>query len=150
MTNDAAFTTTNGPAAHGSIAAFKVEEKDGHVTLTPVWRSRDLTSPAPPVVANGVVFGLDAGKTSPHATLYALDAASGKILWRTLLNSPTTTRCTPSAYRSSTSRLLKSRPWLGLCTSGANAQTVSVISGTMKVVQWYEPREFFAACAQAR
>ncbi len=79
--NDAAFGSMNGPAAHGSITAFKVEDKDGHPTLTPAWRSRDLTSPAPPVVANGVVFALDEGRTSAHATLYALDAASGKELF---------------------------------------------------------------------
>ena len=81
LANAAAFTTANGPAPHGSIAAFKVEEKDGHTTLTPAWVSRDLSSPAPPVVANGIVFALDGGKASAHATLYALDAATGKQLF---------------------------------------------------------------------
>ena len=78
---DVKFATTNGPAPHGSIVAFKVEEQDGHTQLTPVWVSRDLMNPAPPVIANGVVFALDGGNTSNHATLYALDAASGKQLY---------------------------------------------------------------------
>ena len=61
--------------------AFKVEEKDGHLALTPAWVSRDLINPAPPAVANGVVFALDGGNASHHATLYALDAATGKQLY---------------------------------------------------------------------
>jgi outer membrane protein assembly factor BamB len=78
---DAKFANTNGPAPHGSIVAFKVEEEDGHIVLTPAWTSRDLNSPAPPVAANGVIFALDGGKASTHATLYALDAATGKQLY---------------------------------------------------------------------
>ena len=77
----AKFAGSNGPAPHGSIVAFKVEEQDGHMQLTPVWISRDLMNPAPPVIANGVVFALEGGNTSTHATLYALDAASGKQLY---------------------------------------------------------------------
>jgi hypothetical protein len=77
----AKFAGSNGPAPHGSIVAFKVEEQGGHMQLTPVWISRDLMNPAPPVIANGVVFALDGGNTSTHATLYALDAASGKQLY---------------------------------------------------------------------
>ncbi len=58
------FAYTNGDASHGSIIAFKVEEKNGHTVLTPGWISRDLRNPAPPVIANGVVFAL-----SPEAKL---------------------------------------------------------------------------------
>jgi hypothetical protein len=78
---DVKFAVTNGTATHGSIVAFKVEEKDGHPVLTPSWISRDLKNPAPPAIANGVVFALDGGGTSTHATLYALDAATGKELY---------------------------------------------------------------------
>jgi outer membrane protein assembly factor BamB len=78
---DVKFTNNNGPATHGSIVAFKVEEQDGHTTLTPGWISRDLINPAPPVIANGVVFALEGGNASGHATLYALDAATGKQLY---------------------------------------------------------------------
>ena len=77
----AKFPLANGPAPHGSIAAFKVEEKDGHIVLTPSWVSGDLNHPAPPVVANGVVFALEGGTPTTHATLYALDAATGKQLF---------------------------------------------------------------------
>jgi hypothetical protein len=78
---DMKFPASNGPAPHGSIVAFKLEEKDGHTVLTPSWASRDLTNPAPPAIANGVVFALDGGSASTHATLYALDAATGKELY---------------------------------------------------------------------
>jgi outer membrane protein assembly factor BamB len=73
------FAAPNGPAPHGSIIAFKVEEKDGKMLLTPAWISRDLVNPAPPAIANGVVFALEAG--GAHATLYGLDAATGKQLY---------------------------------------------------------------------
>jgi outer membrane protein assembly factor BamB len=79
--SDVTFASTNGDAPHGSIVAFKVEEKDGHVQLTPAWKSRDLTNPAPPVFANGIIFALDGGSHTAHATLYALDAATGKQLF---------------------------------------------------------------------
>jgi outer membrane protein assembly factor BamB len=78
---DVKFAANNGPAPHGSIVAFKVEEKDGHTVLTPAWISRDLKNPAPPAIANGVVFALDGGSASAHATLYALDATTGKELY---------------------------------------------------------------------
>jgi outer membrane protein assembly factor BamB len=78
---DVKFANTNGPAAHGSMVAFKVEEKDGRTVLTPEWISRDLINPAPPAIANGVVFALEGGDASGHATLYALDAATGKQLY---------------------------------------------------------------------
>jgi outer membrane protein assembly factor BamB len=77
----AKFPGNNGPAPHGSIIAFKVGEQDGHTALMPVWISRDLIDPAPPAIANGVVFALDGGNASTHATLYALDAATGKQLY---------------------------------------------------------------------
>jgi len=75
------FAGANGPAPHGSVVAFKVEEKDGHTVMTPSWISRDLINPAPPAIANGVVLALDGGNESTHATLYALDAATGKQLY---------------------------------------------------------------------
>jgi outer membrane protein assembly factor BamB len=89
----------NGPAPNGSVVAFKIEEQSGKPVLTPAWISRDLSSPMPPVVASGVVFALSAGefnrqiqrpKGSTHATLYALDAATGKELYssRNLVTAP--------------------------------------------------------------
>lgn len=76
------------PAPNGCIVAFKVEEKDGKTVLTAAWQSRDISSPEPPVIANGVVFALSPGPT--HATLYALDGGTGKELYssRNLVTAP--------------------------------------------------------------
>jgi len=86
----------NGPVTSGSIVAFKLLDEGGKLTLEPAWASRDLTSPAAPLVFNGVVFALSTGehrpanasataaaraKSSLPAVLYALDPATGKELW---------------------------------------------------------------------
>ena len=81
----------NGDAPNGSVVAFKVEDKDKKTVLTPAWVSRNMSSPEPPVITSGVVFALSAGeygndarpKSSTHATLYALDAATGKEMYST-------------------------------------------------------------------
>jgi len=95
------FPITNGDASVGSIAAFKVEDRNGRPVLTPVWQSRNLITPAPPAVVNGMVFALSTGEwvrqandregglyqaevraqKSAPAVLYALDAATGRELW---------------------------------------------------------------------
>ncbi len=91
----------NGEVTHGAIAAFKVEERSGKLQLAPVWISRDMNRAEPPVIANGIVFAYGSGEDtdqaypdvgladtsdrripgSTHATLYALDAETGKELW---------------------------------------------------------------------
>jgi PQQ-like domain len=86
----------NGPVTSGSIVAFKLVDEGGKLSLEPVWASRDLTSPAAPLVFNGVLFALSTGehrpanasataaaraKSSLPAVLYALDPATGKELW---------------------------------------------------------------------
>jgi outer membrane protein assembly factor BamB len=86
----------NGPVANGSLVAFKVVDQAGKLSLEPAWASRDLTSPAAPLVFNGVLFALSTGehrpanananataraKSSVPAVLYALDPATGKELW---------------------------------------------------------------------
>lgn len=96
-----AFALTNGPAADGSIMAFKVEDKDGQPALTPAWISHNMAVPEPPVIANGVVFSISSGEftrqisesgkvytaaermaqTKGTATLYAFDAQTGKELY---------------------------------------------------------------------
>jgi outer membrane protein assembly factor BamB len=93
--------TEYGEVKNGAIAAFKVEEKSGKLTLTPAWISRDMNRAEPPVIANGIIFaygngedtdqayadvGLDdvASRRIPGSTkavLYALDAQTGKELW---------------------------------------------------------------------
>lgn len=99
-------------APSGSIVAFKLDDANGAPVLTPVWISRDLNSPEPPAMVNGVVFALSSGefsrsanrageragervgaideraKSGTRAVLYALDAATGKELYssRSLVN----------------------------------------------------------------
>lgn len=100
---------TNGDAPHGSILAFKVARREGakDPTLDPAWVSRDFDVPDPPVLANGVVFALSTGENplqttgteviysgqklltdqeraanTHNAELYALDAKTGKLLYR--------------------------------------------------------------------
>jgi outer membrane protein assembly factor BamB len=104
---DMKFPVTHGATPNGFIAAFKLQDQNGTPTLVPVWTSRDLDSPMPPVIANGVVFALSAGeitrrisengnnvderpKGSTHATLYAFDAQSGAELYssRNLVSVP--------------------------------------------------------------
>jgi outer membrane protein assembly factor BamB len=77
-------------APNGSIIAFKVEEQNGKPVLTQAWVSRDMSSPQPPVIASGVVFAVSSGKAGTHATLYALDAETGKELYssRNLVTAP--------------------------------------------------------------
>jgi outer membrane protein assembly factor BamB len=92
----------HGEVKDGAIAAFKLEERDGTLRLTPAWISRDMNRAEPPVVANGVVFAYGSGesttqatpqlglranqaevriKNSTHAVLYALDGETGEELW---------------------------------------------------------------------
>jgi outer membrane protein assembly factor BamB len=90
----AKFPIRNGGTPHGSIVGFRVNERDGQPELTPMWISRDLVAPVSPVVVNGVVFALASGEhlgqassvqerisKSTRATLYALNAATGKELY---------------------------------------------------------------------
>ena len=91
----------NGTVKDGAIVAFKVEEKNGKLQLTPAWISRDMNRAEPPVIANAVVLAYGSGENtsqaypdigladtadrripaSTHAVLYALDAQTGKELW---------------------------------------------------------------------
>ncbi len=90
-----------GPVTHGAVAAFKLKDTNGQLSLDPAWISRDMNQADPPVIANGVVFGYGSGESatlhwpdpahisgtagriaeSTHAVLYALDAQTGKELW---------------------------------------------------------------------
>jgi len=61
-----------------AIVAWKVAQQNGAPALQPGWTSRDLVSPLPPLVINGVVFAVSGGA---RAVLYALDSRTGKELW---------------------------------------------------------------------
>jgi hypothetical protein len=90
------FSARNGPIANSAIAAWKLVEGNGAVSLEPGWVSRDLISPLTPMIINGVVFALSSGEyrtddksftaaqraqRSSPAVLYALDGVTGKVLW---------------------------------------------------------------------
>jgi outer membrane protein assembly factor BamB len=92
----------NTPAAkEGGVAAFKVEGTSESPQLTPAWISRDMRRGEPVIIVNGMVFGYGSGEETKqawpdiglqfdssiraakgtHATIYALDAVTGKELW---------------------------------------------------------------------
>jgi hypothetical protein len=59
-----AFTYTYGDAGDGSIMAFQVTGDAAKVSLTPLWISRNMHVPDPPVVANGVVYAIQTGENT--------------------------------------------------------------------------------------
>jgi outer membrane protein assembly factor BamB len=100
-----------GRPMQGGVAAFKLQERDGKFSLTPAWLSRDIVFAEEAIVANGIVFTYGSGEPNQqgvrverawddpqatagiappggapvpptaHATMYALDALTGKELW---------------------------------------------------------------------
>jgi outer membrane protein assembly factor BamB len=90
------FQHTNGDVEEGAVMTFRLAVESDHPTLVPVWMSRDMHVPDPPVIANGVVLCVATGentrqggyfpaevraKPAGHAILYALDAETGKELY---------------------------------------------------------------------
>jgi outer membrane protein assembly factor BamB len=96
------FPITNTPVTkEGGVAAFKLSDTGGTLKLDPAWVSRDMHRGEPVIVANGMVFGYGSGEEtrqgwpdmglqfnslvraqhSGHATIYVLDATTGKELW---------------------------------------------------------------------
>jgi len=79
--------TTNGAIRNGAVVALRVRDVNGKFSLEPEWTSNDLTSPATPIIVNGVVFALSAGqpaasaRTGSPAVLFAHDGLSGKAIW---------------------------------------------------------------------
>jgi hypothetical protein len=85
----------------GGVAAFTVVEVAGKTQLAPAWVSRDMQRGEPVIIANGMVFGYGSGEEtkqsfpdiglqfaskiraskSGHATIYVMDAQTGKELW---------------------------------------------------------------------
>jgi len=64
-----------------AVAAWKITDQNGSISLQKGWVSRDITSPITPIVVNGVVFAASSGQRNSPAVLYALDGATGKELW---------------------------------------------------------------------
>ena len=92
----------NGAAApkNGSVVAYKLSEQNGQPSLQFLWISGDVPSPSPVVIANGLALLLSSGdspriakkngepytvaerqQSGQHATVYALDALTGKQLY---------------------------------------------------------------------
>jgi hypothetical protein len=86
---------TNGPVSSGAVVALKLIEVGGRLSLEPGWVSHDLSSPATPIIVNGVVFSLATGMPSTAAgqgtpaVLHAYDGATGKRLWNSGKTMPT-------------------------------------------------------------
>ena len=80
-------------AVNNSIKAWRVIDRNGAAAIEDGW-TREMASPLTPITINGVVFALASGenrdpkltdaerlqKSSP-AVLYALDGATGRVLW---------------------------------------------------------------------
>ncbi len=79
------------PSARG-IVTFKVADDGGKLALQPGWTSRDIASPLPPLVVNGVLFAASSGTKAVPAVLYAIDAANGKDLWNSMRTITTSVR----------------------------------------------------------
>jgi outer membrane protein assembly factor BamB len=75
---DVAGTRWLAAPSRNSIAAWKVGGQSGAPVLQPGWTSREIASPLPPIIVNGVLFAVS---SSSPAVLYALDGATGKELW---------------------------------------------------------------------
>ena len=73
--------------AVGGVVALKLVDAGGALSLESNWVSNELSSPATPLIVNGVVFTLATGMPSTGtgrgtaAVLYAYEGATGKPLW---------------------------------------------------------------------
>ena len=100
---------TNGAIRNGAVVALRVAEAKGVLSLEPEWTSNDLTTPATPIIVNGVVFALSTGRpaaaggTGSPAVLYAYDGVSGKALWNS--GKSMTTFASPGSYWSALSQV---------------------------------------------
>ena len=86
-------TGSNNRLFDNSVVAWKIVEQNGALSLQAGWTSRELVSPLPPTIINGVAFVVSSGEfragttaaqrtaRSVPAVVYALDAMSGKELW---------------------------------------------------------------------
>jgi hypothetical protein len=100
---------TNGAIRNGTVVALRVAEVKGSFSLEPAWTSNDLTTPATPIIVNGVVFALSTGRTTAAggtgspAVVYAYDGVSGKALWNS--GKSMTTFASPGSYWSALSQV---------------------------------------------
>jgi hypothetical protein len=83
----AATASPNGAISTGTVIALRVTDAGGRLSLEPGWTSHNLSTPATPIIVNGVVFTLatglpaSSGGRGTPGVLHAYDGASGKRLW---------------------------------------------------------------------
>ena len=99
---------TNGAIRSGAVVSLRVAEAKGVFSLEPQWTSNDLTTPATPIIVNGVVFALSTGRpavagSGSPAVLYAYDGVSGKALWNS--GKSMATFASPGSYWSALSQV---------------------------------------------
>ena len=93
---------TQGAISNGAVVALKVVDTGGALSLEPGWTSQNLTTPATPIIVNGVVFALSTGRPAAAtgkgtpAVLYAYNGANGKSLWNSEKNM--TTFASPGSF----------------------------------------------------
>ena len=90
------------------IVALRVVEERGVFSLKSEWTSNDLTTPATPIIVNGVVFALSTGRPAvagagSPAVLHAYDGVSGKALWNS--GKSMVTFASPGSYWSALSQV---------------------------------------------
>src|SRR4029078_9788693 len=84
VASTATFPATNGAITNGTVAAFRLNPANGSFTLEPAWTSRDLTSPAPPLVLNDGLFARSTGAARGDAQLAAaqrLERSTAAVLY---------------------------------------------------------------------
>jgi len=71
----------------GAIVALKLTDSNGALALEPAWTAANFSTPATPIVVNGVVFALSSGRSTAAAgvgapaALRAFAGTTGKLLW---------------------------------------------------------------------
>jgi outer membrane protein assembly factor BamB len=75
------FKNVSSEPGEGSILALKLAGTPEQPSLQPAWVSPNMVSPAPAVIADGMVFVLSTGQSENPATLHVFDAFTGKELY---------------------------------------------------------------------
>ena len=101
--------SVNGAISAGAVAALKLVDAGGGLSMEPGWVSHDLPAAATPITVNGVVFTLatgvpatSAGPGTP-AVLHAYDGATGRRLWSS--DKAMTTFASPGSFWTGTGQV---------------------------------------------
>jgi hypothetical protein len=68
------------PTEH-SVLALRLDDTHEGISAPVVWTASNLTAPTTPIIVNGVVFVLEAGRGGSSAVLHAFEGTTGKELW---------------------------------------------------------------------